>query len=88
MSCVLLVGPADRAGNLPMLVLAAGHDLYCAPDPERALAVVHMSGRSRGSGVPSEMHFGQIWETRGGRFKRMRMFTDVEQARRAAGLDP
>ncbi|HEX6653613.1 MAG TPA: nuclear transport factor 2 family protein [Thermoleophilaceae bacterium] len=57
-------------------------------DPERALAVVHMRGRSRGSGVPGEMHFGQIWETRGGRFKRMRMFTDVEQARRAAGLDP
>jgi ketosteroid isomerase-like protein len=57
-------------------------------DPERALAVIHMSGRSRGSGVPGEMHFGQIWEMRGGRFKRMRTFTDVEQARRAAGLDP
>jgi ketosteroid isomerase-like protein len=55
-------------------------------DPERALAVVHMTGRSRGSGVPGEMHFGQIWEMRGGRFKRMRMYTDVEQARRAAGL--
>jgi CheY-like chemotaxis protein len=39
MSCVLLVGPADRAGALPMLVLAAGHDLYAAPDAERALAV-------------------------------------------------
>lgn len=57
-------------------------------DPERALAVIHMSGRSRGSGVPGEMHFGQIWEMRGGRFKRLRTFTDVEQARRAAGLDP
>ena len=57
-------------------------------DPECALAVVHMSGRSRGSGVPGEMHFGQIWEMRGGRFKRMRTFTDIEQARRAAGLDP
>jgi hypothetical protein len=34
------------------------------------------------------MQFGQIWEMRGGRFKRMRMFTDIEQARRAAGLDP
>lgn len=57
-------------------------------DPERALAVIHMSGRSRGSGVPGEMHFGQIWEMRGGRFKRLRTFTDVEQARRAAGLGP
>ena len=57
-------------------------------DPERALAVIHMSGRSRGSGVPGEMHFGQIWEMRDGRFKRLRTFTDIEQARRAAGLDP
>jgi len=57
-------------------------------DPERALVIVHMRGRSRGSGVPGEMHFGQIWEMRGGRFKRMTMYTDVAQARRAAGLDP
>jgi ketosteroid isomerase-like protein len=56
-------------------------------DPARALAIIHMRGRSRGSGVPSEMHFGQIWEMRGGRFKRLTTFTDVEQARRAAGLD-
>ena len=54
-------------------------------DPERALVFVHMSGRSRVSGVPAEMHFGQIWTMREGRFKRMVMFTDVEQARRAAG---
>jgi len=57
-------------------------------DPERALAIIDMRGRSRGSGVPAEMHFGQIWTMRGGRFKRMAMYTDVEQARRAAGLDP
>jgi ketosteroid isomerase-like protein len=57
-------------------------------DPERALAIVHMRGRSRGSGVPGEMHFGQIWEMRDGRFSRMTMYTDVAQARRAAGLDP
>jgi ketosteroid isomerase-like protein len=55
-------------------------------DSERALAIVDMRGRSRGSGVPGAMHFGQIWEMRGGRFKRMTMYTDAEQARRAAGL--
>jgi ketosteroid isomerase-like protein len=55
-------------------------------DPDRALVVIHMRGRSRGSGVPTEMRFGQIWTMRGGRFKRMVMYTDVEQARRAAGL--
>ena len=54
----------------------------------RALAVIHMWGRSRASGVPTEMRFGQIWTMRGGRFKQMVMYTDVEQARRAAGLVP
>ena len=54
-------------------------------DPERVLALVHARGRSR-AGVPGEMHFGQIWEMRDGRFTRMTMYTDVEQARRAAGL--
>jgi ketosteroid isomerase-like protein len=57
-------------------------------DPERAFVVIHMRGRSRGSGVPAEMHFGQIWTMRDNRFKRMVMYTDVQQARRAAGLDP
>ena len=57
-------------------------------DPDRALVVIHMRGRSRRSGVPTEMRFGQIWTTRDRRFKRMVMYTDVEQARRAAGLDP
>ena len=57
-------------------------------DPARALALIHMRGRSRSAGVPAEMHFGQIWTMRDGRFKRMVMYTDVEQARRAAGLDP
>ena len=55
-------------------------------DPDRALVVIHMRGRSRVSGVPAQMHFGQIWTMRDGRFKRMVMYTDVEQARRAAGL--
>jgi ketosteroid isomerase-like protein len=57
-------------------------------DPERALALVHMRGRSRVGGVPGEMHFGQIWMLRDGRFKRMVMYPDVAQARSAAGLDP
>jgi ketosteroid isomerase-like protein len=65
--------------------LAVSWDLHDL-GPERALTVIHMRGRSRVSGVPAEMHFGQIWTMREGRFKRMVMYTDVGQARRAAGL--
>jgi ketosteroid isomerase-like protein len=55
-------------------------------DDERILAIVHMRGRGRGSGVPAEMHLGQIWTYRDGRFTRMVMYPDAESARRAAGL--
>jgi ketosteroid isomerase-like protein len=55
-------------------------------DDEHVLAITHMRGRGRGSGVPVEMHFGQIWTYRDDRFTRMVMYTDAESARRAAGL--
>jgi ketosteroid isomerase-like protein len=53
-------------------------------DDERVLAIIDMRGRGRGSGVPVEMHFGQIWTYRDGRFTRMVMYTDADSARRAA----
>jgi ketosteroid isomerase-like protein len=56
--------------------------------PERALAIIDMRGRGRESGVPTEMRFGQMWTFRGGRAVRMEMYNDVDEARRAAGLDP
>ena len=55
-------------------------------DDERILAIGRMRGRGRGSGVPAEMHFGQIWTYRDGRFTRMVMYADAESARRAAGV--
>jgi ketosteroid isomerase-like protein len=54
-------------------------------DDERVLAISRMRGRGRGSGVPVEMHFGQIWTYRDGRFTRMVMYPEAESARRAAG---
>jgi ketosteroid isomerase-like protein len=54
-------------------------------DDERVLATCHTRARGRGSGVPVEMHFGQIWTHRDGRFTRMVMYPDAESARRAAG---
>ena len=45
-----------------------------------------MRGEGRASGVPAEMHFFQLWTFRDGRAVRMEMFTDIDDARRAAGL--
>ena len=56
--------------------------------PDRALALIHMTGRGRESGVPTEMRFGQLWTFRDGRAVRMVMINDLDEARREAGLDP
>jgi ketosteroid isomerase-like protein len=53
---------------------------------DAALAIIDMRGRGRGSGVPAEMRFFQLWTFRDGRVVRMEMFSDVDEARRAAGL--
>jgi ketosteroid isomerase-like protein len=54
--------------------------------PDHALAIIAMRGRGRGSGVPTEMHFFQLWSFRDGRAVRMEMFNDLDEARRAAGI--
>ncbi len=53
---------------------------------DKALAVIDMRGRGRGSGVPAEMRFFQLWSFRDRRAVRMEMFWDLLEARRAAGL--
>jgi ketosteroid isomerase-like protein len=53
---------------------------------DRALAIIDMRGRGRASGVPAEMRVGQLWSSRDGRVVRMEMYTDVDEALRAAGL--
>jgi ketosteroid isomerase-like protein len=54
--------------------------------PNAALAIIETRGRGRGSGAPVEMRFFQLWSFRDGRAVRMEMFTDRDDARRAAGL--
>ena len=56
------------------------------PDPTAALATIDMRGRGRSSGAPAEMRFVQLWTFRDGRAVRMEMFSDIDEARRAAGL--
>ena len=55
-------------------------------DPERVLALVHMTGTGRLSGVPTAVDFAQIWTFRDGRPVRMDLFADPAEGRRAAGL--
>ena len=55
--------------------------------PGRAIALIHMTGRGRESGVPTEMRFGQLWTFRGGRAVRMEMINDIDEARRVAGIE-
>ena len=62
-------------------------DLHQA-EPDRVLAILTMSGRGRESGAPVEMRVGQLWTFDGRRAVRMVMYTDVDEAWRAAGLAP
>ena len=55
--------------------------------PDQVLAVIEMHGTGRESGAPVEMRFGQLWTFRGGRAARMVMYNDIDEARRAAGLE-
>jgi ketosteroid isomerase-like protein len=55
--------------------------------PDRVLAVLTMRGRGRASGAPAEMRAGQLWFFReDGTAERMVLYSDVDEARRAAGL--
>jgi ketosteroid isomerase-like protein len=55
-------------------------------DAGRALAISTTRGRGRISGAPVEMRFAQLWTWRDGRFVRMVLFYDVDEALREAGL--
>jgi ketosteroid isomerase-like protein len=52
----------------------------------RALAITSTTGRGRVSGVPVEMRFAQLWTFRDGRFVRMVLQTDVDEALKVAPL--
>ena len=56
-----------------------------APD-NRVAALTLQRATGKGSGVPVELHFGQVFEIRDGRIIRVRNFPDFAQALEAAGL--
>ena len=60
-------------------------DLLDAGDS--VVAIVHQHGRSRATGVPTDMHFAMVWVVRDGRQFRMRMYASAREGLEAAGLD-
>jgi len=52
----------------------------------RVVVIVNQRGRSKGSGVPVDMRFAQVWTLRDGAGIRMQMYASVDEALEAAGL--
>jgi ketosteroid isomerase-like protein len=53
---------------------------------DRVMVLAHQWATGKGSGVPVELHFGQIWEFRDGKVIRIRNYIDENSALEAAGL--
>jgi len=62
-------------------------DEYLSLDDDRVLVMVTAWVRGQGSEIEMEMPFAHLWRFREGRAVEMQMYSDVEQARRDAGLD-
>jgi hypothetical protein len=50
------------------------------------LLVVHEQARGKGSGVPHELRFAQVWRFHRGKVIRWELFPDKTDALEAAGL--
>ena len=61
-------------------------ELIDAGDDE-VLAVLRQRGTSKTTGLEVDMQFAQLWTIRGGKYIRMRMYADPDEARRAAWLE-
>src|SRR6476620_3701346 len=53
---------------------------------EKIVAVCNQHGRAKLTGMPLDMRFAQVWTFRDGLRSRMEMYSDVEEALRAAGV--
>ena len=54
--------------------------------PGRVIAVSHIAGTARASGVPTELRFTVVWMIRDGKIVRGREYWTMDEALRAAGL--
>ncbi len=55
---------------------------------DRAVLVMRVTGRARGSGVPLESTIGQVWHWRDGRLWLNDVHSDPRDAFAAAGIEP
>lgn len=62
-------------------------ELVAAGD-DRAVLVMRLTGRARGSGVPLESTIGQVWHWRKGRLWLNDAYSDPRDAFAAAGIEP
>ena len=54
--------------------------------PGRVIAVSHIAGTARASGVPAELRFAVVWTIRDGKIVRGREYLTMDEALQAAGL--
>ena len=62
--------------------IEALHDLG-----DKVLAGVKQRGRSKLTGIPAEMRMAMLWTVRDGKYTRMEMYPDPDQAHKAVGLE-
>jgi ketosteroid isomerase-like protein len=53
---------------------------------DKVAAIMHQRGRSKTTGLPVDMYFGQLWTIRDGKQIRMQMYASPEETLEAAGL--
>jgi ketosteroid isomerase-like protein len=53
---------------------------------EYVIGVLHQRGTAKTTGLEVDMRFAQLWTIRDGKYIRMRLYADPDEARRAAGL--
>ena len=53
---------------------------------DKVVALVRQRGRSKTSGLPVDMAYGQVFTIRDGKFARMEMYADPVEALAAVGL--
>lgn len=53
---------------------------------ERVVVIVNQQGRSKATGIPVEMRFGQVWTLRDAQAIRMQLYADPDEALKAVGL--
>ena len=53
---------------------------------DKVVAILRQHGRSKATGLPVDMRFGQVWTIRDGKQLRMQMYASPEEALEATGL--